>query len=182
MSIGPFPPSRVWGLFLAASGAIFSFTLACIVPFAAIATFAARGFSRRAAALVVLGAVASNQAVGFLCSGYPHDPLTYAWGVAIAAASLAALFAAGGVRGLASSAQRPASRARFAGEFVAAFAAYQGVIFAFSAVTHELGGFTPAILAQVAWTNVIGAGLLGIVKALVSAGRSGKLRPARADR
>lgn len=199
---GAFAAPCLWGILLALSGAIFSFTLACIVPFAAIATFAARGFSQRAAILVVLAAASANQAVGFLCNGYPRDPLTCTWGVVIAAASLAALFAARRVRelrhapspaglpppwlaSLRASASTPALAVTlaFSAEFCAAFVSYQAVIFAFSAVTQALGGFTPAIVAQVAWVNVLGAVLLGGVNVLLlAAERQGTLRSTGADR
>jgi hypothetical protein len=111
---------------LSAASAAFSVALACAMPFAALAAFAAGRLSRRDGLLVMAGAWAANQAVGFLLLDYPATSDSIAWGAALLLAALLAAGAAGLVAG-----RRPGWRALAAG-FAAAFAAYEGALFAAS--------------------------------------------------
>lgn len=116
-----------------------------------MAALASRTLSRRAAVVTLLGAVIANQATGFCLLGYPRTIETAIWGPFIALATLAALFAA-----------RRTSQPVIA--VVTAFAAYETVLAAGSLLMrHSLADFTPAILGDVAFANIYGLAMLGVL-------------------
>lgn len=160
--------TALWTGLIVAAGVTLSFVLVCITPFAALATFAAKTLSRPLACVAVLGALVANQAVGFLCLGYPHTLVTYSWGVVMAAGAVAAVFAAALVR--------PPVLA-----FAAAFAVYEIVIFAYSVPTGTLAAFAPGPMLSVAEANLVGLAILGILRLAIVAG-AGRLRAAHAHR
>lgn len=125
--VAEFHPARRWLWLggLSAASAAFSLVLACAMPFAALAALAACSLSRRDGLLVMAGAWAANQAVGFLLLDYPATPDSFAWGVALLlAAGLAAETAGLEVRRM----PMP-RRLTLPLAFVAAFVAYEGVLF-----------------------------------------------------
>ena len=99
-----------------------SLALACATPFAALAALAAALPRREALSLAGL-AWLLNQAIGFGLLGYPLDPATLGWGLAIGAGTLAA--AAGALPRLAG---RPVATALC--RLGSAFAAYEAVLYA----------------------------------------------------
>jgi hypothetical protein len=142
---------RAWQMIIAAAGAVMTLTLACVVPFPAMAMLASRTLSRRAGTVALLSAVVTNQAVGFLVLGYPRTLATVAWAPVYAAATLAAF-----------AVSRRVANPLLA--LVAAFAVYEGVFAAFTlATTHSLADFAPRIVAQVALGNVLGFAVLGLL-------------------
>jgi len=79
---------------LVATAILFSFALACGMPFAALGALAALTLpARDALVLAVLGWLA-NQAIGFGFLGYPLDAMTLAWGVALGFSALTAVVGA----------------------------------------------------------------------------------------
>lgn len=142
---------KLWTSLLIATGTVMSFALTCITPFPAIAAFAAKTLPRRLAVVAVLGSLAGNQIVGYACLGYPHAPMTYAWGGFIALAALAALEAAARI-------------AQPVLAFVASFAAYEAVIFVFSAATNTLGDFSYGAGVSVLEANLTGVAVLYLLR------------------
>jgi hypothetical protein len=147
---------RLWSAVLVVAGAAMGCILLCIAPFVAVATLAARTLPRRAAALAIVAMWCANQAIGFGWSRYPRDASTFAWGAAILAASLAAGYVASRVR--------PTAYA-----FLAAFAAFELVLFAWSLVAGERGSFTARIVAQVLVGNAFGFAILGVLRIVLLA-------------
>ncbi|WFT78262.1 MULTISPECIES: hypothetical protein [unclassified Methylobacterium] len=76
------------------AAAMASSALACATPFAAFATWAALRLPRRAGLLLITAVWLTNQAVGFGLHGYPLDPSTIGWGLAIGSGMLLAWAAA----------------------------------------------------------------------------------------
>jgi hypothetical protein len=130
-----------WPLALAGAAVLGTLATACMMPFVAIATIAAATMTRAQAVMAVLGVWAANQLLGFGWLGYPLDAHALSWGVALGASSVAALFAARHVLG---GGRPPLIGLGLA--FAAAFAAYEGLLFAFALVVGNTGTFTPAIV------------------------------------
>jgi hypothetical protein len=143
-----------WPLILSFGAFIGSWATACIFPFAGFAAVSALTTDLRRAAVAVFGVWAMNQAVGYALLDYPHDANTAAWGVAIGFGAFAGLFAA-------------RSAARLPGAIiaapVAAFVAYEGLLFA---IAHVLGGletFSAEIVLQIARNDAMWfAGLMAV--------------------
>ena len=145
---------------LAASCALASFALACATPFAAFAVLAAAMLPLSFALLVVGAAWIVNQAIGFGVIGYPIDPNTLLWGVAIGAAALIATTASALVLSLLARANRYVA---VASALVAAYAAYEMVLLAFTPVLGGIGAFTLAIIARLGFLNILWmTGLLAV--------------------
>jgi hypothetical protein len=143
---------------LTAGCALASFALACATPFAAYAVIAAAMLPWSSALLVVAAAWIVNQAIGFGALHYPHDANTIYWGLAIGAAALAATAAATLVLWALSRASRVAA---LCAALLAAYVAYELVLFAFTPVLGGSGAFTPAIVTRLGLLNV--AWLIGLV-------------------
>jgi hypothetical protein len=166
------PEARIaWQTLLAATGAVMTVTLGCVVPFAAMATLAARTLSPRRAITALLAAVLANQAIGFAFLGFPHTLGTAVWAPVFVVATLAAFAVS----------QRIAQPIL---ALVASFTAYEGVLAAFTFATeHSLTAFAPAIVGQVALGNLIGlAVLVPVYCAIVAIERSSERGDARAAR
>jgi len=115
----------------------------CMVPFAALAASAALSVRRRVGAALVCTVWALNQVTGFAFHQYPHDASTYAWGAGLLVASLVAFAAARAVR------VRPILA------LLAAFAAFEIVLVAFSLVLGGWEAYAPSILANLLFWNLI---------------------------
>ncbi len=139
---------RFWQVLLVAAGGVMSVTLGCIVPFPAMAALASRTLSRRAGAIALFGAVAANQAVGFLILGYPHTGGTIAWVPVFALATWVAF-----------EVSRRISQPLVA--LLSSFVAYEACLGAYTFATeHSLAAFAPYIVATVALGNAIGLAVL----------------------
>lgn len=148
--------SATWMVFLVAVAVLFSFALACGMPFAALGALAALTLAPRDALwLAGLGWLA-NQVIGFGFLGYPLDAMTFAWGIALGASAVAAATAALWAM---SRAALPALRLAIA--FLAAWAGQQATVFAASLF---LGGtasaFAPGVVWFIFWTNALAFVLL----------------------
>ncbi|MFM7350030.1 MAG: hypothetical protein ACKO01_11175 [Erythrobacter sp.] len=75
-------------LLLAATTLSGSVVIACMMPFAAIATVAALAMERRQGLAAVLLCWLGNQALGFGILGFPWDTATFAAGFSLLGASL----------------------------------------------------------------------------------------------
>jgi hypothetical protein len=143
----------LWLALLTGLSVLLSAKLSCATPFAALATLAALQL-KRTDGLILIGLVwLANQAVGYAFLNYPHDVQSYSWGLAIGAGALAALFAA---EAIAAATLRVGSFARAALTLAGAFAAYEIVVFAATAVlpaTDE--AFSLAVVAQIGLVNAL---------------------------
>jgi hypothetical protein len=149
----------LWIALVAMAGIVFSLALACVTPFAAIATVAGSFLTRRAAIALTIFAWLANQAVGYLVLDYPTTWDSYAWGLAIGFAALASLAAVIALRATVQSAVVTV----FVG-FLAAFAAYELLLFAVTAVLPSgEGAFSFQVVLQILWTNALAlVGLLAL--------------------
>ncbi|WBH17384.1 hypothetical protein [Sphingomonas radiodurans] len=132
--------TTLWTVTLAAAAVLGSLATACMMPFVALATIAAKTLPRGQAVIAVLGAWAANQFLGFALLGYPVDGYAIGWGLALGAASLAVIPL---VRRLGGT-----GLIRLAVAFVAAFAVWEGLLFAFALAFGGTDTFTPAIVLR----------------------------------
>ena len=136
---------------LTAACALASFAFACATPFAAFAVMAAATLPLPAALVVVGGTWIVNQAIGFGALHYPLDAGTMLWGATIGAAAFAATFAAGTtLRGLRGSGLPIALGAAL----LAAYAAYELLLFAATPFLGGAGAFTAGIVGRLGMLNV----------------------------
>jgi len=147
----------------------FSLGFACAVPLAAFAAAAALTLSRGDALALIFLVWLANQLVGFSVLGYPWDPSTFAWGIALGiiavVATLLSQWTAGRLAG--------AARAfNFAVTFLVAFAVYEAALLLVSATL--LGGtevFTAEIQGRILAINAAAfVGLLALNRLAISAG------------
>ncbi len=152
-----------WQLAIAATATAGTLATACMMPFVALATVAAATMPRRQAAATIVAVWGVNQLLGFTLLGYPTDPRTVAWGVALGVAALAAMMIAAAV--LRSSAPTLVS---LAAAFAAAFAAYEAGLFAFALVAGGTGTFTAGIIGQILLNDACWCAALGAVHAVLT--------------
>lgn len=79
-----------WLIIFVAAGLVFSLGLACAVPLAAFASYAARKHGLGPALILVGSVWFTNQCAGFTVLGYPHDLPTIGWGAALGVVAIAA--------------------------------------------------------------------------------------------
>lgn len=118
--------------------------LACMMPFAAIATIAALAMPARRGAAAVGLCWLGNQVLGFGLMGFPWDGPTFAAGLSLLAASLIAFAAA-----------RAAVRGGPVLAFLAAFAAFEASLFAYALPFGDPSLFVPGIVAQIALNDAL---------------------------
>jgi hypothetical protein len=155
--------SSLLGFASLAFGAIF----ACALPFAALATAAARTMPAGLAYGLVALTWFVDQVLGFTVRHYPRDGSTVAWGLVIGLAAVAATAAA-----------RRAPT--FTLGFVFAFVTDQLVLVAYAAIKHSFHGFSPAIVGQMALLNTIALAILGALAfapELIARGRPANAGP-----
>jgi len=153
----PEVPRLAWIIVLVMASLALSRVFACATPFAALATLGALTLRPREALSLVLAIWVGNQVIGFGLLHYPWTVSTLGWGIAIAAAAVAALAAA-----------RVIARliihngiVVWIGAFAAAFAAYELVLFAATAVLPSGGdAFAAAVIARICAINGVALGLL----------------------
>lgn len=157
--------ASIWSAVLGTATIMGSYALACVFPFAALAAVAALTVSKRSAVILMIAVWAANQAVGFGLMDYPHEAATYAWGVIILVASMAALAAAGACN------RENWSLATRAGTgLIAAIATYQAIMFVAAWALDGFASSTPAIVAQVVFNDMLWfAALMGIHTLLMRA-------------
>lgn len=150
----------LWIGVLVATAVVFSFALACGMPFAALGALAALALAPRDAAFLVGLGWFANQVIGFGFLGYPLDVITLAWGGAL---GLSALAAAGAAMIAVRLMPRSGLIVCALHAFLAAWAAQQGTVFAASLVLGSSDtAFAPAVLWFIFWTNALAfAALLG---------------------
>jgi hypothetical protein len=131
---------------LAATTLTGSVVLACMMPFAAIATIAALAMPARRGAASVALCWFGNQVLGFGLMGYPWDAPTFAAGLSLLASSLAAFAIA---RALAGRGLHAALA------FLAAFAGFELTLFAYALPFGDPALFAPRIVGLIALNEAI---------------------------
>ena len=128
-----------------------SFAFACATPFAAFAVVAAAMLPLPSALLMTATAWLVNQGIGFGFLHYPVDMTTIIWGFVIGAAALAATAAsAPTLRAM----RRTGAPVTFGAALIAAYAAYELVLFAATPFLGGVGDFTVAIIGRLGGLNV----------------------------
>tara|TARA_R110000824_G_scaffold31126_2_gene101688 strand:- start:1109 stop:1654 length:546 start_codon:yes stop_codon:yes gene_type:complete len=150
---------NIWAAVLASSSVLGSLALACIFPFAAIATLLAATLPFRKAA-VWMGAVwFANQLVGYLILGYPQTANSFGHGLAMGATAMATLFVAKTVLDLRSD----RSFLSLGLAFGAAFIAYEALLLVAATVLGGVQNFVPSIVWMVAQNDILWFAGLGIL-------------------
>ncbi|TAV49415.1 hypothetical protein ELI30_14415 [Rhizobium leguminosarum] len=155
LPLRPVAPSFAvaWVVVISGASVALSLLFACITPFVALAAVSAVILPRRMAVTAVLLAWLANQMVGYLVLGYPQTWDSYAWGLAIGIAVFACLATALGVLRLSTD-----LTVTMAGAFLGGFVAYEGVLFAGTAVLPSgEGAFSAAVVADVLLINSLAA-------------------------
>jgi len=135
-----------------------SFAFACATPFAAFAVIAAGILPPSSALLVMLATWVANQVIGFGALHYPVDGNTIFWGITIGAAALAGTVAAASMLRLARNANTAAALGL---ALVAAFGAYESVLFATSLFLGSEGAFSAGVVGRIGVLNILW--LIGLV-------------------
>ncbi|ANM11122.1 hypothetical protein AMK05_CH02748 [Rhizobium sp. N324] len=157
-----------WVAIISGASVALSLIFACVTPFVALAAVSAVLLPRQMAVTTVLLAWLANQMVGYFVLGYPQTWDSYAWGLAIGLAAFASLAAALGVLRLAAG-----LTVTVAGAFLAGFVAYEGVLFAATAVLPSgEGAFSASVVANVLLINSLAAIGLVCLHAGAAAGRA----------
>ena len=123
--------SWLWIALLTVAAITSSLVFACATPFVALATLAARNMKRQDTFLLMIAVWLANQVAGYGILNYPRTADSFGWGGAIGVAALLAAFAAMSVG------DRPMRTGPVLGTltaFVAAFVAYEGVLFAATSI------------------------------------------------
>ncbi len=156
----------IWSAILGASAIFGSYALACVFPFAAMATIAAITLGRWPSIRLVASVWGVNQVVGFGFRDYPHTLDSAGWGLAIGVGAFGALAAARVVMGRAPallSARTPIA-------LVAAFTAYEGLLFIYALWAGGTETFAADIVGLIAVNDLAWfAGLATLYLALAGA-------------
>jgi hypothetical protein len=149
-----------WYALLLAAAVGSSFTFACVTPFAAFAVLTAGTLPLGRAFGMTLVIWAANQLLGYGALGYPLDGLSFAWGLTIGLAALAATLAAVASFWIM---RRRALWRRIPAAFIAAFALYEIVLVLASLMLSGSENFAPIIVAKLALSDagwLVGLGIL----------------------
>jgi hypothetical protein len=147
----------VWVAAIAGLSVFLSLYFACVTPFVALAAVSAVVLPARMAAASVFLAWLANQLVGYLVLDYPQDWDSYAWGLVIAIAAYASLYAAMSVLRFRANTAFTLVTAFFLG-----FAVYEATLFAATAVLASgEGAFSLPVILQVLAINA--AAVIGLL-------------------
>jgi len=136
----------LWVAVLVVASVVFSLGFACAVPLAAFAAIAALTLSRRDAFALVGAVWLANQIAGFAVHHYPVTASTLAWGAGLGAVALLSTLAAQWVKDHLARSHRVAAIAAF----LAAFAVYEGSLFAISlALASSVSDYAPSIVGRI---------------------------------
>jgi hypothetical protein len=162
----------IWATTLLALGFASNLFLTCGGNLVGFALLAALTLGLRRGSLLALGIWLESQVLGFVVFGYPHTPMTAAWGVALGAGTLLVAIVGNAC----------ATRGSVVA-FAAAFTAYELALAAFALTTGGgLAAFTPAIVGQLFVSNAaitIGGLVLYRLVAIVETGVISARSPGR---
>ena len=155
--------SLAWQATIAAATIAGTLATSCMTPFMALAALTAATMSRRQAATTLVAIWAVNQLLGFTLLGFPKNPATIVWGLAIGVASLGAMVAAAAVLGRAE-----VGLPRLAAAFGLAFVVYEAGLFVFASVAGGTGTFTNGIIGAILLNDACWAAALYTVHAVLT--------------
>lgn len=147
---------NIWSGILALSSVGGSLMLACMFPFAAIATLLAATLPFRKAMAWMGGAWFANQVVGYLILGYPQTATSFGHGLAIGATALATVWVAKTIFNARGDQSLVSTGLAFAGAFVA----YEGLLLVAAFFLGGVQNFAPSIIWLVAQNDI--AWLIGL--------------------
>lgn len=153
---------NIWAGILAAASVGGSLLLACIFPFAAIATLLAATLPMRKAMLWMGGAWLGNQLVGYLILGYPQTVNSFSHGAAMGVTALATLWIANKIFEMRGDQSVSSVLMAYAGAFIG----YQALLALFAVFLGGIQNFLPSIVWMVFQNDILwfaGLGLLFIV-------------------
>lgn len=150
---------NIWAGVLATSSVLGSLALACIFPFAAIATLLAATLPFRKAAIWMAAVWFANQLIGYLVLGYPQTANSFGHGLAIGATAIATLSVAHIVLRLRSD----RSFLSLGLAFGAAFIAYEALLLVAAQVLGGVQNFVPSIVWLVAQNDILWFAGLGLL-------------------
>jgi hypothetical protein len=135
--------AAIWTIVLLAIGFASNLFLTCGSNLVAFALVGVLTLGLRRGSVLALGIWLESQMLGFAVFGYPHTPMTAAWGIVLGAGTLLAAVVGNAC----------ATRERFVA-FTAAFTAYELALAAFALATGGgLADFTPAIIGGLLVSN-----------------------------
>lgn len=129
-----------------------SFAFACATPFAAFAVVAAAMLPLPSTFLTIVTAWLVNQGIGFGFLHYPVDATTITWGFVIGAAALAATAASALVL---RATRHIGAIVAFGAALIAAYAAYELMLFVATPFLGGAGDFTVAIVGRLGLLSVL---------------------------
>jgi hypothetical protein len=161
--------SFTWMMILTMAVIGTTLTLSCLTPFAALAVALAGTVGLRASLRIVTVVWLANQIVGFVFFHFPHAANTFLWGIAIGGAALVTTIVASVVMKYASGWATPL---RLGVTLLVAFGVYEMALLAAAVLLGGLESFRPAIVAQLAFINVISlAGMVVLNEIVVVLGK-----------
>ena len=161
--------SFTWMMILTMAAIGATLTLSCVTPFAALAVALAGTVGLRASLCIVTVVWLANQIVGFVLFHFPHTANTFLWGIAIGGAALVTTIVASVVMKYAASSPAPL---RLGVAVALGFGVYEMALAAAAVLLGGLELFRPAIVAQLAFINVISlAGMVVLNEIVVALGR-----------
>mgnify|MGYP003647353808 FL=1 len=142
---------NIWAGVLAISSVLGSLALACMFPFAAIATLLAATLPFRKAA-VWMGAVwFANQLVGYLILGYPQNANSFGHGLAIGITALATLGVAKTIFQLRGDQSLFSALLAFAGAFVA----FEALLYVAALYLGGVQNFMPSVVWMIGQNDLL---------------------------
>ncbi len=155
------PPrvENVWAGILATTSVGGSLALACMFPFAAIATLLAATLPLRKAIFWMGGAWLGNQLVGYLILGYPQTANSFGHGAAIGLTALATLC----IAHIVMEKRGDRSRMTLIFAYLAAFTAYQALLLFAALFLGGVQNFMPGVVAMVFQNDVLWFAGLGLL-------------------
>ena len=154
-----------WILLLTVASVLFTWALGCAMPVAALAAVAALHMRVRDGLMLMAVTWLASQGVGYGFLDYPQTPSSFAWGAVIGVSGFAALAAASGAAAL----------VRRAGWLLAAGAAFMAAFVAYEAVLYAASAFLPSsastygwpVIAWVLQVNALAYGLFLVLQRLL---------------
>ena len=149
---------NIWAGMLATASVGGSLLLACMFPFAALATLMAATLPFRKAMLWMGGAWLGNQLVGYLILNYPQNLNSFGHGAAIGVTALATLWIANKIFAMRGDRSLPTILMAYAGAFVG----YQALLALFAVFLGGIQNFMPSVVWMVFQNDVLWFAGLGL--------------------
>lgn len=142
---------NIWAGVLATSSVLGSLALACMFPFAAIATLLAATLPFRKAVVWMGAAWFTNQLIGYMVLGYPQTANSFGHGLAIGITAIATL----GVAKIVFTVRRDQSLVTALLAFGAAFLAFEALLYVAALYLGGVQNFVPSIVWMIAQNDIL---------------------------